>query len=466
MSTVFDLPGGQNQYVAGFFASLGALSFGASIGWSAPAQYFILKKDACGFSVDLDDYGWICSAVWLGCFIIVIPSGWLASLWGRKTVMLLAVPLYLGSWALIIFALNRYMLMLGRFLQGVAGGCYVLTVPLYCTEIAQLGQKETLGAFFSIFYVLGILYAYVLGAFHSYKYLNYACAILPFLFLITFVWMPESPVYYLMRLKPLKAEKSLRWLRNQNVALELIDLQTQVKKVSMDLAASWQSMRLRSTWRALFICIGLMFFKIFSGGTAIITYSTALYRLSKTDFGFESEMSTVVGGIVLVIFSIVSVSLLKCVGRRTLLMFSAFLVALCNSLIAIYFYLTNRKMYYMDRLNWLPFFALTSLIGFYALGLGTLIYVIVFDLFLVGFQTIGKGIVWTCFAFFAFLNVKSVLIIAIIWGLKETFWTSTVFAILSWIFIYFMLPETKDLTPEEIQEKLQSNKWFLGLPKK
>ncbi|KAH8384645.1 hypothetical protein KR093_003970 [Drosophila rubida] len=463
MSTVFDQPGGQNQYVAGILASLGALSLGSAIGWSSPAQYYIMEKDASGFPVTLDEFGWICAALWLGFGVVIIPSGILSEYWGRKTVMLLAVPLFMISWALIIFPFHSYILMLGRLVQGIAGGCYILTVPLYCTEIAQIDQKETLGAFFTIFLGLGIFYSYAAGAFKSYRYLNYGCALLPLLFLVTFAWMPESPVYYLLRGKQKQAEKSMKWLRNQNSPLELIELQKQITKVREQEPQPWKTMCQKSNRRALFLCIGLMFCKNFCGGTAIITYCTAIHEEAGTSYGFESDMCTVIGGAVLVLFTIVSVQSLKCAGRRTMLMFTTCLVALCNCLMAIYLYLATAKVHYINTLNWLSFFGMTALICCYALGLGTLPYVIILDVFTVQFRTIGTGIVWTFFALFAFVNVKGLLTIADMWSLQTAFWVTTIFTIFTWIFIYFMLPETRDLTPEQIQEKLLAKKCCTGI---
>jgi len=462
MSSFWDRPGGQNQYVAGFFASLGALSLGATVGWSAPAQYHIINKDAYGFPVNMNDYGWICSLLWLGCCIVVIPIGLLTDCFGRKMAMLLVVPPRLAAWALIIFAPNPYMLMLARFLLGVSGGGYVITVPLYCTEIAQLDVKDTLGSFFSIFYVLGILYAYIAGAFNSLNYLNYACAILPIIFLVTFIWMPESPVYYLLRNKPLKAEKSLKWLRGQNVSFELLEMQYEITKFRMDHTPWWLTIRQRGTLRALMICIGLMFFKNFSGGTAIISYCTSIHRNADSGFGFQPDMSTVAVGIFFVVFSIASMLSLCCTKRRRMLIFTIFLDVLSNALLAIYFLLEERRETYLHNLKWMPFFSICCFISFYALGIGTLTYVIILELFTVGFRTVGTGIVCSFFALFAFLNTKSFPTSVQFWGDENFFWMSMAFTFSAWIFVYFLVPETKGLAPEEIQEMLKSTKCIVA----
>ncbi|XP_034479515.1 facilitated trehalose transporter Tret1-like [Drosophila innubila] len=457
MSSFWDRPGGQNQHVAGFCASLGALSLGASVGWSAPAQYHINnKEDAYGFAVNLDEFGWICSLLWLGCSCVIIPIGLLADYFGRKMTMLVVVLPYLAAWILIIFAPNPSMLMVARFFLGVSGGSYIITVPLYCTEIAQLEMKNTLLSFYSIFFVLGILYAYIAGAFNSLKCLNCACAILPLIFLGTFIWMPESPVYYLLWDQELEAEESLEWLRQQNVSMELFNMQLQIEQLQEEHVPFWTAIRQKSTLRALMISIGLMFFKNFSGGTAIITYCTTIHRQAGVNIGFQPDMSTILVGIFFVVFSIACVLSLNCARRRPMLIFTIFLDVLSNALLALYFHLVHRKESYLDNLNWMPLFSLCSFISFYALGIGTLTYVIIFELFSVGFRSLGTGIVCSLFALFAFFNTIIFPVIVRIWGDEDFFWISMAFSFLAWVFVYFLVPETKGQTPDEIQDMLKS----------
>ncbi|KAM8711986.1 hypothetical protein ACLKA7_012494 [Drosophila subpalustris] len=461
MSSFWDRPGGQYQHVAGFFASLGALSLGATVGWTAPAQYHIVTKEAYGFEVSPGDYAWICSLLWLGCCCVIIPIGLLADYLGRKLTMLVVVLPYLAAWALIIFAPCSSMLMLARFLLGACGGSYMITVPLYCTEIAQLEAKNTLCSYYSIFFVLGILYAYIFGTFNNLTCLNCACAILPLIFLATFIWMPESPVYYLLWNKQLKAEKSLIWLRRQNVSLELFDMYVQLTKMQNEHVPFLRTIRKRNILRALIICFGLMFFKNFSGGTAIITYCTMIYIQADNNFGFMPDMSTVVVGIFFVVFSIASVLSLDCVRRRPMLIFTIFLDVLSNALLAIYFLLDDRKDSSLHDLQWLPLFSVCCFISFYALGIGTLTYVIVFELFAVGFRTVGYGIACSFFALCAFFSTISFPVIFKFWGEENFFWISMTFTFLAWIYVYFMVPETKDLTPDEIHEMLQSTKYIV-----
>lgn len=52
---------------------------------------------------------------------------------------------------------------LGRVLTGLAGGAYSIIVPLYTSEIAEKEIRGTLGTYFQLQIVMGILFTYVAG---------------------------------------------------------------------------------------------------------------------------------------------------------------------------------------------------------------------------------------------------------------------------------------------------------------
>ncbi|EDW60555.1 facilitated trehalose transporter Tret1-2 homolog [Drosophila virilis] len=456
MSSFWDRPFGQNQYIAAFFASLGALSVGATVGWSAPAQHDIMEKKIFGFAVTLSEYAWVCSVSSLGSSFMAMPAGPLANCMGRKLITLLMVPPFLAGWAILIFSKNLYMLIAGRFLQGFSCGCYFITIPMYCSEVAQVEVKGYLGNFFMIFFVLGIVYAYIMGSFFDFRYLNYGCAILPAIFLVTFIWMPESPVYYLLKNKKQKALRSLRWLRGSsfNAILEIDRMEQDILAMREDYANTCQRLQQTGTLKGLFICIVLMFFQHFCGSKAIITY--AAFILIETDVSSQVtvELSTIFVGVAFFLSTIIS--LLECAGRRPLLIWSVFLVILNCALYAMYFNLKDNKVDYLDSLTWLPLSSMCCFTFFFGLGLGVLPFVIIRDLFRLHAEVVGSGIVWTIAHLFGFLSTKSFPITLEIFGMAISFWSFVAISCLSLLFVFFFVPETKGKTNEEIQSLLNS----------
>lgn len=80
---------------------------------------------------------WVGSAMTVGAGSVCILTGYLINFVGRKTTMLLLVIPFTLGWALIIFAQNVTMLIIGRTLLGVSSGGICVVAPMYTGEIAE-----------------------------------------------------------------------------------------------------------------------------------------------------------------------------------------------------------------------------------------------------------------------------------------------------------------------------------------
>lgn len=67
-----------------------------------------------------------------------------------------------------------------------------------------------------IFLSLGFIYVYSIGPFVSFFWLSFACTILPLIFFLSMIFMPESPYYDVKKGNIKAAEKSLIRLRGKN----------------------------------------------------------------------------------------------------------------------------------------------------------------------------------------------------------------------------------------------------------
>lgn len=208
------------QYIAGLSASFGALCMGASIGWSSPVETMISKDYDYGFPITSSEFGWISSLLTLGATVICIPIGFAIDWIGRRPTMLALIPPYIVGWILMIFANNVAMLYCGRFILGMCGGAFCVTAPMYCTEICQTALRGTIGAFFQLLIVSGVLYGYLVGAFLPLLTINILCAILPLIFAAVHFFMPESPIYLAIKGRNEDAAAALQWLRGKNYDID------------------------------------------------------------------------------------------------------------------------------------------------------------------------------------------------------------------------------------------------------
>lgn len=188
------------QYVAALSAAGGAFAAGTLLGWTSPAEVKI-HDGVYDFPVSKGEFSWVGSAMTLGAACVCIPIGILINLIGRKLAMLLLVIPFTIGWALLIWAQNVAMMYVARFLLGIAGGAFCVAAPMYTGEIAQKEIRGTLGSFFQLMITGGILFVYAIGAGLDVMWMSIVCGLLPLIFGVIFVFMPESPTYLVSNMR-------------------------------------------------------------------------------------------------------------------------------------------------------------------------------------------------------------------------------------------------------------------------
>lgn len=191
----------------------GALSAGTVFGWSSPAEIPMRDPMRGNFPIDEEQWSWVGSLVTLGAAVICAVIGTVINRFGRKRSMLAMVVPFLIGWALVIWATGIEMLFIGRFMLGMSGGAFFVMAPMYIGEIAQKDIRGALGSFFQLLVTTGILLVYGLGYGLSVFTFSIICAAIPIVFAAIFVFMPESPLYWVSQNRIDDAKKSLKWLR-------------------------------------------------------------------------------------------------------------------------------------------------------------------------------------------------------------------------------------------------------------
>lgn len=216
----------------------------------------------------------------------------------------------------------------GRFIVGVASGLSTSIVPQYVVEISTINHKGTLGLLHQLAIVTGILIGmaggWVFNFIPGWRYLFAFPACLCILQSIFLVFCVESPRYLILKGCTDLALESLKRLRGTSD----VDDEFQDMTFFSDEAEHFESVSLkdfltkRSFRKRLHIILACHFGQQLSGINSIIQYSTSLLT---TVIGDEySKESTIVLGVINLILTIISVWLVERVGRRLLIVSSAF----------------------------------------------------------------------------------------------------------------------------------------------
>nr|CAD7579601.1 unnamed protein product [Timema californicum] len=354
------------QYLAAFTVSIGAFGQGTVLAWSSPAG-LPLMDGAMGFPVDSEQLSWTGALMPLGALVVMAPMGWAIDRLGRKNTMLLLVVPFLVGWALIMWPTSVGMLYAGRFLTGMAGGAFSVSGPVYTAEIAQKEIRGLLGSFYQVLLTFGVLFTFAAGSVLSPFWLSTICAAVPVLFAATFVFMPETPVYFLRNDQGEKARHSLRWLRGPEVDLEpeLQELQLAVDEERKNQASLRDAFRTLGAKKGLLVSAGLLVFQQLSGVNSATFYTTVIFK----DAGSKMAptQATIIIGTVQVVTTIVSCLVVDRLGRRILLLTSDLVMSLCMFALGAFFYLQHVG-HDTSALTWLPVTSLSVFFVAYALG--------------------------------------------------------------------------------------------------
>lgn len=269
------------QVAAALSAAGGAFSVGAALGWPAQMGPKLTEGDPRYFPIDERTFDWASSIVTIGCAISCLPIGYLMQIFGRKPTMIALIAPFMVGWALVIWAQNFAMLFAGRLLLGIAGGGFCVSCPQYSSEIAEKEIRGFVGTFFQVLVNVGILFVYTIGAFMSVFWTSLICAGIPVIFGMTFVFVPESPVYLVTKKREMEAFNALKWFRGENYdpAEEINALKEEIEKAEGNRSSLREMLREKATQRALVIGFGLMIFQQFCAINIIIFYSTTIFKV-------------------------------------------------------------------------------------------------------------------------------------------------------------------------------------------
>nr|CAD7461123.1 unnamed protein product [Timema tahoe] len=454
------------QYLAACLATLVPVCGGSVMGWSSPALPYL--QDHLNHTVDHlteTEASWVGSLLPVGALLGALPSGYLANKVGRKTTLLGLAGPYLVGWALLAVGNKHVPLILAaRLTAGLALGAGSVIAPIYNEEIAEVSIRGALGVYYDLMVGVGVLWSYIAGAYLPYFWLAVASAVLPLLFLASFTWMPESPVYLVARGRDAEAERALRWLRGTGDVREELKL-LKVAAVGGG-AVTWGSTGLWGKVREAFIdpppsvkavkiVAGLMVCRPLSGINVILFYTVTIFRESGSSL--SPFLSTVLVGVFQVVATLVSGLMVDQVGRRALLLFSDVTMALCYALLALYFYFKEQGAA-LGAYQWVPLLLLVTYITVFNLGFGPIPWFMVAELVPQDAKGWAGGLAvavnWTLV--FVVTKVFSSMLQHL--GTATTFGVFCLTCSLGSMFVALVVPETRGKSREEIQGELANSR--------
>ncbi|XP_003385376.1 PREDICTED: solute carrier family 2, facilitated glucose transporter member 8-like [Amphimedon queenslandica] len=449
-------------------AALGAVLTGFALGYSSLAQ-LDLSSNVGTMAVPSDkNFKYIGSIINVGALIGATFTGVASDKFGRTALLMVgSIPCVIG-WAVI--AGSWYfirddnstpvlvMLLVGRFLTGLAAGCYSLVVPVYILEISPASLKGLFGALNQLGVTLGILIIYLLTSFCRYYYGALVAAGLSLVFVVVVLFLPETPRWLMANNERLEANRILCKLRGPraNIQKEMSTLDKGLERdAELSLVDKLKMLRYKYSYIPLIFAVFLMFFQQFCGINVIIFYAGTVLKTAKVqDANLAADFGV---GVIQVIFTFVSVVLIDMLGRKILLCTGGLLLSLSAIGLGVYYYLTAHHTN-LDDSNKFSYLAVVCLAVFiigFSIGWGPIPWVMMGELTPLQTRGILSGITtavnWTfsTIVTFAFQPYEDLV------NPYGAWWTFGAISALSIPFVFFLIPETRGKELEDIQEEFE-----------
>ncbi len=431
-------------YLAAAFSALGGLLFGYDTGVISGAILFI-RQD---FHLDHAQIEWLVSAVLVGCIIGSSFGGMLADRFGRRRILLIAATLFTLASVLTALAPDPVWLSIGRIFIGIAIGFSSMVTPLYIAEISPAPIRGALVSLNQLAITVGILASYLinyaLSGSGSWEWMLGLAAVPSIIFGTAMFFLPESPRWLYKEGKIEEAHHLLIRIHGDKEA----DHERREIEQSIQLAKQKNAV-VMTPWvkRALLIGIGLAIFQQLTGINTVIYYAPLIFEFVGFTTAAHALLATGVIGVVNVLATVVALRLLDKLGRRTLLLVG--LVGMIVSLAVLGFFI--RLAGASHFLGWVTLGSLIVYIISFAISLGPIFWLLIAEIYPLDIRGKAMSVATVCnwaanlLISFTFLKLVNHL------GLAGTFWFYGFLAVLAWVFSYFLVPETKNKTLEEIE---------------
>lgn len=429
-------------WVAASAATAGLL-FGYDVAVMNGALIFLRT----GFNLSSLQTELLTSMLFWGCAAGAALGGWASDRFGRRLVLFIAGALFCV--ATLTAACSKFFLQLslGRLLAGVAVGAALLIAPLYIAEIAPANARGRLVTLNQLATVSGIL----LGFLCNYQLAQlphdnwrwmFSVAALPALALCTTLCLiPESPRWLLQRGQRDRAVAVLRKIMPESeVDAELNAIGTAI----LDESGSYRELLGVTLRKPLVLAILLAVIQQVTGINTVLYYGAIIFQEHTGASTSQAIGMNVLVGIVNLVFTIIGLLLIDKLGRRPLLLSATGGMGLC--LVAF-----GAVLHYMPGHWELSLVPLLGYVACFAFGLGTGVWVCLAEMFpnrirgramSVATMALWISVSGVTATFLSFIRILST---------SGVFLGYAFLCVVSFVYIFFSLPETKNCTLEEIE---------------
>lgn len=456
-------------YFISLVATLGGFLFGydtavISGGISSLESFFIRPY---GFTETVANtlLGIMVSGALLGCVIGSALGGYCSQRFGRKRGLLLAAVLFtisgVGSaipelgFAALGTGDHRFLpqFIFYRVIGGVGVGLASVLSPMYIAEISPSSMRGRLVSWNQLAIVTGILVVYFVNYYiagqgnaawninYGWRWMFASSAVPAVLFAVCLLFVPESPRWLVMKGYEQKAEGIMRRLNLGSIHEELASIRRSVNEKAV------KGLKLGAkVWIAGIL---LSAFQQLVGIQVMLYYAPEIFKNMGSGSG-SAMLQTILVGATNFLFTLVAIYTVDKDGRKPLLLLGSGLMAFFMCILAICFY--------THALGWIALICVLGFVASFAFSWGPVTWVLLSEMFPNAVRSkimsVAVAVQWVTnylvSSTFPLLDKNTVLVET--FNHAFSFGLFGIMALLSGIFVYKMLPETKGKSLEEMEQ--------------
>lgn len=382
----------------------------------------------------------------------------------RASILVGSVSFFMGG-IVNAFAKNIAMLIIGRVLLGFGIGFGNQAVPLYLSEMAPAKIRGAVNQLFQLATCLGILIAnfinYGTNKIHPWGWrLSLGLATVPATFMfVGGLFLPETPNSLVEQGKLEEGRRVLEKVRGtKNVDAEFADL-VDASAAAQAIKNPFRNLLKRKNRPQLIIgALGIPAFQQLTGNNSILFYAPVIFQSLGFGSGAALYSSTITSG-ALVVATLISMALVDKFGRRAFFLEASAEMIICNVAVAVTLALEFGQGVVLPKgIGVFLVIVIFIFVLAYGRSWGPLGWLVPSELFPLETRSAGQSMVVCVNMIFTALIAQCFLasLCHLRYGIFLLF--AGLIVIMA-TFIFFLLPETKQVPIEEIHF-LFENHWF------
>jgi sugar porter (SP) family MFS transporter len=364
--------------------------------------------------------------------------------------MLTSAIFILGA-LICAFAGSFTVLLVGRTIVGLGIGLASTTVPVYISEVSPPQARGWQVSLFQLAVTIGILVAYLVDyAFAGsggWRWMLGLAAVPGLILGLGMIYLPESPRWLAKHGQTEKALKILGRIRGSaNVTAEFQEIQSTLSHDGEH--GNWSELLSPAVRPALIVGIGLAVFQQITGINTVIYYAPTILQSAGMSSASGAILATAGIGVVNVLMTLVSMWLIDRMGRRPLLLIGTAGIIITLGILGFAFLRPG------GGLARVAVVTLMAYVASFAISLGPIFWLLIAEIYPLKIRGLAEGTAaasnWAAnlLVSLTFLSLVEAL------GPAKTFWLYALFGVAAWIFSYYLVPETKGRSLEEIEHSM------------